>query len=70
MIDWISSSALYCLRRTIKYQVDARAFHVIFDDNHEVDHIGLNGATRGPMHGSQHDTSIDDDSIRHSFDPT
>ena len=35
---------------------------MIFDGIHEVDHIGLNGATRGPMHGSQHHTSIDDDS--------
>ena len=43
---------------------------MIFDGIHEVDHMGLNGATRGPMHGSQHSTSIDDDSIRHSLDPT
>ena len=43
---------------------------MIFDGIHDVDHIDLNGATRGPMHGSQHDTSIDDDSIRHSLDPT
>ena len=43
---------------------------MICDGIHEVDHIGHNGATRGEMHGSQHDTSIDDDSIRHSLDPT
>ena len=36
---------------------------MILDDIHEVDHVGHNGATREPMHGSQHDTSIDDDSI-------
>ena len=43
---------------------------MIFDGIHEVDHIGFNGATRGSMHGSQNGTSIDDDSIRHSLDPT
>ena len=43
---------------------------MIIDGIHEVDHIGLKGATRGPMHDSQHGTSIDDDRIRHSLDPT
>ena len=43
---------------------------MIFDGIHEVDHIGLNGTTPGPMHGSQDGTSIDDDGIRHSLDPT
>ena len=43
---------------------------MIFDGIHEVDHVSLNGATPGPVHGSQHGTSIDDDSIWHSLDPT
>ena len=68
--DWISSSALYCFRRTFKYQVDVRAFQMILDDIHEVHHVGHKGTTREPMHGSQHGTSIDDDSIRYSVDPT
>ena len=36
---------------------------MILDDIHEVHHVGHKGATREPMHGSQHGTSIDDDSI-------
>ena len=43
---------------------------MILDDIHEVDQVGHNGATREPMHGSQHGTSIDDDNIRYSVEPT
>ena len=54
----------------VKYQIDVTAFQVILDGPHEDDYVVFNGATCGRTHTPQHDTSIDDDSICYSVDPT
>ena len=40
---------------------------MICDGIHEVDHVGLNSATCGSMHGSQHGTSIDNGVFNYQY---